>query len=312
MMEIRELRARWQTYRQNLLRADYNHADEELARALYFADKNPLLASVLAQLRMSNIYQTFDADAWLAGRGPAFVQQSGHTNVGFSLDDSERAAQCLKVLELALERFRQSGDGLLSVGETTYGGMGNLMINSIRSAIEVVFDPFHHYVDAELRSRETLLTPLDIVQDIQQLVDTNASVRYPETHKLLLDTYGLLFSLTAGSAGEAWNQVGYRCRDVLIRFANEVFDPVYVPEGQAQPQTDNVKEKLKWVARHFLKQAEAGDRYREQIEAIVRTNWDYISTFAHRQKSTTETDARLAVIYTYLTIWLIDGLVLSQ
>ena len=50
-IEIKEIRVKWQNSRQALLRADYNHADEELARVIYFADHNPIISNILNKLR---------------------------------------------------------------------------------------------------------------------------------------------------------------------------------------------------------------------------------------------------------------------
>ncbi len=309
--ETRELRVRWQSHRQALLRADYNHADEVLARALYFADNTPIIAEVLQHLRATSLYREFDAENWLNSRGPARMMGAGRTNLSFSLDDGDRAVQCLKVLELAVKRFQEDQDGLWTIGETTYGGSSTKIVDHIRSAVETIFDPFYKYVDSELRAQEALITPTDIMSQVQTLVDSEASARYPETHQLLVDAYHQLFTLAAASSGVSWYQVGCSCRQTLVRFANEVFQSAYVPEGQDTPKRDDARNKLKWTIRHHLKRLEAGSRYRESLEGIVEANWSFVSVVCHRQESVTEEDARLAVIYTYLTVSLVDR-VLTQ
>lgn len=105
MMETREIRTQWQTYRQALLRADYNQADEELARVLFFAAKNPIVAGIVTRLQASQAYREFSVDAWVSGRGAASVSGTGRTNLRLSLDDEERAAQCLGILEWAVEQY---------------------------------------------------------------------------------------------------------------------------------------------------------------------------------------------------------------
>lgn len=301
--EIRDLRSKWQNYRQALIRADYNHADEQLARAIFFADHNPLIAGILNRVRATPKYSQFNADAWFAGRNDADVFGAGDTNLGFSLDEDERVAQHLQVLEMTVNR----GDGgLWSLGTKTYGGGSTLLVDYVHSAIEVLFDPFYHFIDDELRSMESLITPTDMVNQIQSLVDIATSLRYPETHKLLTDAYRQLFSLKADSTGASWYQLGYTCRHVLIQYANEVFEPAYVSEGQLQPKGDDAKEKLKWAVRYALKHEGAGDQYRAAIENIVQVNWDFVNSVGHRQRSATEDDARLAVTYTYLTISIVD------
>jgi len=221
-MEIREVRTQWQNYRQELLRADYNHADEALARALYYADNTQIVKSVLMNLRSTKTYKDFDAENWLNGRGDAGCLGCGQTNLGFSLDEKERAAQSLKVLESANERFRKSEDGLWEIGLTTYGGTSLKIVDAVHSAIDVVFNPFYSNIDKELRTLETLITPQDIMNQIQSIVDTEAAIRYPQTHKLLVDAYRQLFSLSTKSVDAAWNEIGYKCRDTMITFAKEV------------------------------------------------------------------------------------------
>lgn len=307
--EIQELLVRWQSCRQALLRAGSNQADEELARALHFADHTPIIAAVLRRLRLSPLYGKFGAETWLSGRNRAAQLGAGRTNLGFSLDETERAVQCLRVLELAVRHFGEGKDGLRMIGQTIYVGSSNKIIDHIRSAVETVFDPFFQYVDAELRAQASLITPTDIMREIQNLVDNNTSVRYQQTHQLLADAYRLLFTLSAESSTASWNQIGYSCRQTLVCFAKEVFSPIYVPEGEEQPKGDDARNKLKWTVRYHLKQAGVGDRYREAVEGIVQANWGFVSTVGHRQESVTEKDARLAVVYTYLTISLVDCVV---
>lgn len=306
-IELADVRARWQNQRQALLRADFNHADEELARTIYFADHHPIIAGILNRLRLSDSYKSLEVTAWIKkheGRAIA--------NLGFSLDESERCAQSLKMIDWMDTQFENGSSGLRSIGNMTYIGSSTKLIDYVHSAIENLFDPLYYYVDAEIRSLETLITPVDIVNEIQSLVDNEASLHYPETHKLLTDAYKQLFTLTSGSSGASWYQIGFSCRTVLVKFGNEVFDASYVSDGQEQPKEDDASNKLKWTTRYFLKSVDAGDRYRESIEKIIQANWDFVSNIGHRQESVTEKDARLALIYTYLTISLVDRLMLDS
>ena len=307
--EIRDLRAKWQNFRQALLRADYNHADEQLARVLYFADHSPLIAGILHQIRSTPMYIKFDVEKWYAGRHDADVIGAGNTSLGFSLDESECTAQYLKVLEMTVQRGE---DSLWTLGTKTFGGGSTKIIDYVHSAIEVFFEPFYRYIDDQLRSMESLITPTDMMSQFQSLVDGTTSIRYPLTHKLLTDTYRLLFTLTAESTGISWNKIGYSCRDVLLQFANEVFDPNFLPSNQDQPKGDEAKTKLNNTVRYFLKNDEVSDQYREVIEKIVQANWGFVNSVGHRQKSATESDARLAVTYTYLTISVVNRIINTE
>ena len=210
---------------------------------------------------------------------------------------------------MATEISKRDDNGLWRIGLTTYGGSSSKIVDQVQSAVELIFNPFYSYVDRELRTKETLISSADILNEIQSLVDTEAVINYPETHKLLLDTYGQLFTLTTKSIDTSWNEIGYKCRDIMIAFAKEVFNPTFVPDGQEIPKEDDASNKLKWTARHYLKAKDFGDRYRESIEKIIEANWRFISSLGHRQDTANEFDARLSVIYTYLTIWLIDNMI---
>ena len=139
-IEIADLRARWHTCRQTLLKADFNHADEELARLLYFADHHPIISKILQSLRSISKYKEFDVEDWIKNRGHANTLGSGRTNTGFSLDEAERCAQSLKVLEWVISKYINGGEGLCTVGWTVYAS-GTKYIGAIHSAIERFLDP---------------------------------------------------------------------------------------------------------------------------------------------------------------------------
>lgn len=306
-IELADVRARWQNQRQTLLRSNSNNADEELARVIHFAQNHPIISNIIQLLRSNEAYKNFDTEIWIKERETSVTR-----NPGFSLDETERCAQSLKILEWATEKYKTGSNGLWSLGMTTYVGSSRSITDHIHSAIEVIFDPLYNYIDSELRSLGTLITPVDIVKDIQSLVDNESSVRYPETHKLLTDAYKQLFTLTSDSSGASWYQIGFSCRAVLVKFGNEIFDPSYVPAGIEQPKGDDASSKLKWTVRHFLKLTKVGDTYRDAIEKIIQANWDFVCTVGHRQESVRESDARLALLYTYTTISIINRIILLK
>jgi hypothetical protein len=303
-IELADVRARWQNQRQTLLRAEYNHADEELARVLFFAEHHPIISGIFNLLRINSSYMDFDVETWIREH-----EKARATNLGLSLDDVSRCAQSLKLLEWAVTKINNNSNILFQLGSTTYGGTSSELIDFIHSALDNLFEPLYLYVDNELRSMGSLITPVDMLHDIQTIVDASTSMRFPETHRLLTDTYKQLFTLTANSSGASWYLIGYSCRTVLIKFGNEVFRPHYVAEGQDQPKEDDANNKLKWTTRYCLKALGTGDRYRESIEKIIQANWDYVNNIGHRQESVSESDARLALIYSYLTISIISNII---
>ena len=150
---IRNIMLRWQNCRQSLLRADFNQADEELARAIYLAKNTEKIKQIIEDLQSTKIYQEFDAYGWLNRRGCAGTLGCGQTNLGFSYDEMEYAAQCLKVLELSIDHSTGDKSGLVEIGFTVNCGSGKF-IEMVRTVIDCIFDPFYRYIDAELRSLE--------------------------------------------------------------------------------------------------------------------------------------------------------------
>lgn len=150
---IRGVMLGWQNCRQSLLRADYNQADEELARTIHFAKNTEPIKQIIEDLQSTELYQKFDADGWLAGRGCASVLGCGKTNLGFSYDQKEFVAQCLKVLELSVNHWSKGEDGLIKIGFTVNCGSGKFN-EMIKTVIDYIFDPFYRYIDTELRSQE--------------------------------------------------------------------------------------------------------------------------------------------------------------
>ena len=143
------------------------------------------------------------------------------------------------------------------------------------------------------------------MHEIASLVDRIVPARYPSTDEVLQVAQDQIRMLLAGEGG-TWSDLGYSCRDTLIAFANEVYDPKYLPDSETLVRKGNVKDALKWTTRWFLRAGAHGNRYRESIEGVVTANWVFVNTVGHRRTSASETDARLALIYTYLTIWLVD------
>jgi hypothetical protein len=150
---IRNILLRWQNCRQSLLRADFNQADEELARAIYIAKNTEAIKQIIEDLQSIEIYQEFDAEGWLNRRGRAGTFGCGQTNLGFSYNEEEYAAQCLKVLELSINHSTGDKSGLIEIGSTVNCRSAKY-IEMIRTVIDYIFDPFYRYVDTELRSLE--------------------------------------------------------------------------------------------------------------------------------------------------------------
>lgn len=303
-IEIDQKQADWQEKRRLLISSEFNQADEELARLLYFGNNDPIISGILHSLRQSPAYLDLDVSSWIKEHNRYI-----NSNLGFSLDETERCAQCLRILDWVSNNHDGEKTGLWNLGTCTYIGSSTKLIDFIHSALDVFFEPIYAYVCSQLRKLKSIVTPSDIDMEIRSNIDSETSFRYPEINKLLSDTYKLIFSLATESSGNSWFQVGYSCRTILIKFADVIFKSEYVPQNIEQPKKDDADTKLKFTCRAMLKSLRYGDRYRESIEKVITANWDYISSVGHRGEKVTEKNAKFALLYTYMTLSIIIDLI---
>lgn len=145
---------RWLRALQSLQRADWNQADEELARLVNLAQNDPGIKALLGPLRDSQAYREFDAREWLRTRSRADVHGAGKTNLGLALDETSRLGQLLAITELAVELTGDRTLGLLEIGSTTYAGRSSRHFDRMQSAVETIVFPLWKFVDDELERRK--------------------------------------------------------------------------------------------------------------------------------------------------------------
>ncbi|HEY3008732.1 MAG TPA: hypothetical protein VGJ63_11815 [Micromonosporaceae bacterium] len=87
---------------------------------------------------------------------------------------------------------------------------------------------------------------------------------------------GIASELATASNLDDLQDVGRRCREVLIDVGKLLADPFLVPEGQEAPQAGNAKA---WLD-HFLR-VHAGGRSHRELRAFVPTTWDLAQKVTH-------------------------------
>lgn len=295
----------WSRAYSRLRSVQFDQADEELARMLGSGNEDPVIGVALEQLRATPAYEDFDVDSWLGDRASTSSLGTGRTNLGLSLVERDMVAQCLKICEWCAQHFDQRTYGLVSIGRTIYVGKRGRYDDHARSTIASVVKPVYEWVRHTFGRLAGSATPDVTMHEIASLVDRVVPARYPKTDAIFKVAQNQIQSLLAGEGG-TWSDLGYSCRDTLKEFASEVYDPTYLPASEPSVKSGDAKAALKWTVRWFLRKGRSGGRYREGVEKVVTANWTYVNAVGHRRKSATEEDARLALMYTYLTIWLVD------
>ena len=87
---------------------------------------------------------------------------------------------------------------------------------------------------------------------------------------------GLITELRAATSRDDLQDVGRRCREILIDTARLLADPSLVPEGAESPKAGDAKA---WLDL-FLANRAAG-RDRGHLRAVIRPTWDLAQRVTH-------------------------------
>lgn len=117
--------------------------------------------------------------------------------------------------------------------------------------------------------------------------------RYPEVHEKLLSA---LEELSSADSTEDNQDVGLRCRDAIILFANAIFSPDFVPQSDDPPKDGDAMGRIELTLRHFGKLAGS-----DALRGLVKSCWAYSMRVQHNQGSTSD-DAQRAALLTTVTI----------
>jgi hypothetical protein len=287
---IQTIRLRLQKRKNALLRTDHNRCGSDLSIFLKFLDEEPVLRNILESQQL--IGYELDFETW---RGE--FREKGFN---FPHDECERAAMCLAILK----HYAVVGNPWsLIVGITREGNL----ITLTRKFMEYFARPLYEYLDEQVQMRQDMITSKDVMKETQALVDGRLGRVYPDVQRGLQQAYRDLF---AADAPEACQNVARTCRQTLIAFANEVYQPEFLPDSEKQPKGDDATNKLKYTVRHAV-DGSARDRYSRAWEDLIEANWKFVNAVTHL-KSASQEDAKASVIYTYLTISQVGRLLESR
>lgn len=288
MRELRLIRSKLQNRKNSLLSTDYSRASNEIRIFIKFIEDDPIIRTILNSLPPSQI----DLDLWANNLW-------GATDIGFPDDEAERASMCLAILK----KFRSSND-LVQISHNFHVSTNNIT-QHVQAYLETIVPPLYQYIDEKLIEKETMITPVDIAEEMQSLVDNQIGPKFPATHSSLTQAYKNLFT---GESPESWSGIANMCRTALINLADEAYISEYLPEGADQPKQDNAKDKLKYTLRYKLKSIDEGARYIEARESLIKTSWDFINVVIHRKSKASHDDAKECVLLTYMVVATVGSL----
>jgi len=278
MMEIRSIRLELQQKKNTLLYADHTVADKRLTDFLNFLDTNPLISKILIKLPATNInWEEWEQNLWSA------------MDYGFPEEENLTARMCYDVLK----RYR--GRSLINIAVNFHTGSNN--ITDHEQKYFETFVPFlFEYLDKKLSEAETLISPTDMVNEIQEIVDETTLEKYPDIHKRLIEVYKKLY---VAETNDDYRGIANICRSIITDFASIIFDPTYLPPNTPALQEDNAKDKLKYTYRHFAKKKKT--QYQDAKQSIILETWNLVCACVHRKNIQTS-EIKECVLFTYLII----------
>lgn len=278
---VQMVRERLERRTHALLRTDYDRCQSDLAILLNFIYKTPILRNIIETEQLGGYHLSFLGwEDRLRDKGPDFPHE-----------ERARAAMCLAVLE----HYARAGDPWQVMSSM---GTGETNVDMLtREFMEYFALPLYEYLEEQLQMRQAMITSEDIMKESQALVDGRIGRHYPEAQRGIQQAYEDLF---AADTPEACQNVARTCRQALISFANETYHPEFLPASVSEPPADDVKSKLKYTVRNILG-GSAEDRYSRSWESLIQSSWDLVTAVSHL-KSASQEDAKICVIYTYLTI----------
>lgn len=180
--------------------------------------------------------------------------------------------------------------------------IGNVQLKGIVESVRNKALEFVNNIILELEYGDILSS---IFEETRKVVDSRLVEICPLAIEKLTKTYR---DVVRGSSSLAWSQIAFACRDILQDFADSIYKPEYLPEGEKQPTRRQTKKKLAFTLR--ARMSKLKDTERELIEAQIDHSLSYfdkltdlIQKYAHPEGFEVEKeDAHRCVIYTYLVI----------
>ncbi|MFB7889290.1 hypothetical protein ACFCZ3_14720 [Cellulosimicrobium cellulans] len=104
------------------------------------------------------------------------------------------------------------------------------------------------------------------------------------------------------SSMDDWQDIGRRCREILIDLANLAYDSTMLPASTEEPKASDAKNKLTYAGAHHFDGKEHAE-----LRAVVRGSWDLANKVTH-STGTGKLDAWASVQSTILLVRLFEQL----
>jgi hypothetical protein len=169
---------------------------------------------------------------------------------------------------------------------------------SVRRILEAVLNRSLSYVNQTVIDLEFGDVLSDIFDESRKVVNAQLAEICPTILENLTTIYD---DLSTSALPHKWKQVAFACRNILIDFADSIYQPEYLPIGELPPKREDTKNKIRYVLLAKLSKSESNERklLEAQIDYFERIV-DYVNKHLHNYSN--RTDAQKCVIHTYLII----------
>ncbi len=149
---------------------------------------------------------------------------------------------------------------------------------------------FPSYASRRTHIRELVAPTLDALHEQRQghgLVDPGSLIGQDPTWSAVeARVLGLASELITASTKDDWQDVGRRCREIVIDCGRLLADPALVPAGQEPPKAADAKA---WLGLYLARWA-AG-RSRDELRQLLKAAWDLAQKVTHGDLGRVETFA---------------------
>ena len=99
-----------------------------------------------------------------------------------------------------------------------------------------------------------------------------------------------------------WQDLGRRCREILIDLANLAYEATMLPGDAEEPKASDAKNKLTYAGNHHFEGKEHAE-----LRAVIRSSWDLANKVTH-SSGIGKLDAWASVQSTILLVRLFEQL----
>lgn len=277
MMEIRLIRKQLQTRKDELLSVNFALAEKRLADFLNYINNNQLISNIISKLpNYTNDWDKWESSLW--------------NSMDYEIPEDEALAtkMCFDVLV----RYK----GKVQDISLNFNHSSRNITDHIQAYFETFVPFLYEYLDNELQEMETIVSPIDMIKESQELVDDKTSENFPDINLRLMELYKKLFT---AETSDDFVGIANSCRTIIIDFASQTYRAEYKPKEQEEPKGDDAKHKLTYTYK-FLHNGYS-KTYIEGKNHIINGIWKVISSLVHRKKIQ-KREIKECVLLTYLLI----------